>query len=83
MDNYRKTSTLLHYPQQDLELNYSYASTAKSVPKETCNEKKKKKSKLLEVQPSEEGKPTVVENPEVQKKQEKHEPNKEVGTMKT
>lgn len=79
---------MFHYPQQDLDLNNSCASTAKSVPEETCNQgparvRKKEKSKLLEVQQSKEETPKVVEKTEVQKKkEEKHEPNKEVGTLK-
>ncbi|XP_044023469.1 stress-induced-phosphoprotein 1 [Siniperca chuatsi] len=69
--------------QKDLDLNNSYASTAKSVPEETCNqrpakERKKNKTNFLEVQQSKEEKPKVVEKPEVQKKkEEKREPNKE------
>ncbi|XP_037652668.1 RNA polymerase II-associated protein 3 isoform X1 [Sebastes umbrosus] len=69
--------------KQDLNLNNSFASTAKSVPEETSNqrparERKKKKTKLQEVQPSKEEKPKIVEKPEVQKKkEEKPEPNKE------
>ncbi|XP_023286174.1 stress-induced-phosphoprotein 1-like [Seriola lalandi dorsalis] len=69
--------------QKDLDLNNSCASTAKSVPEETCNQKpakdrKKEKSKLSETQLLEEEKPKIVEKPEVQKNQEeKHEPSKE------
>ncbi|GAA6224882.1 uncharacterized protein LOC108876600 [Lates japonicus] len=69
--------------QKDLDLNNSYASTAKSVPEETCNQKsskerKKDKSKLKEVQLLKEEKPKIVEKPEAQKKkEEKPEPNKE------
>ncbi|XP_059209561.1 RNA polymerase II-associated protein 3 isoform X2 [Centropristis striata] len=68
---------------KELDLNNSYASTTKSVPEEMCNqkparEKKKKKTKLLEIQPPKEEMPKVVEKPEIQKKkEEKHEPNKE------
>lgn len=80
---------MFHYLQQDLNLNNSFASTAKSVPEETSNqrparERKKKKTKLQEVQPSKEEKPKIVEKPEVQKKkEEKPEPNKEVRTLKS
>lgn len=67
--------------QKDLVLNNSYGST-KLVAEVAWNErptreKKKKKNKLLEASPSKEEKPKVVEEPEVQKKEEKHEPNKE------
>lgn len=59
----------------------------KSVPEETCNqrparERKNGKTKSLGDQSKEE-KPKVVETPEVQKKEQKHDPNKEVGTLKT
>ncbi|XP_034419312.1 RNA polymerase II-associated protein 3-like isoform X2 [Cyclopterus lumpus] len=67
--------------QKDLDLNNSYASTTKLVAEEAFNERpareRKKKTKLLEVLPSREEKPKVVEEPEIQKKEEKHEPNKE------
>ncbi|XP_039994175.1 uncharacterized protein si:dkey-33c12.4 [Xiphias gladius] len=73
--------------QKDLDLNNSYASAAKLVPEEKCNQKtakerKKEKSKLLEVQLLKETKPEVVEKPEVQKtKEEKHKPIKEHYTL--
>ncbi|XP_029349821.1 stress-induced-phosphoprotein 1 [Echeneis naucrates] len=62
--------------QKDLDLNNSNASTAKSVPEETCNQKpvqeSEKKTKLA-VQ-----KPKTLEKMEVEKKKEdKHELNKE------
>ncbi|XP_031733276.1 RNA polymerase II-associated protein 3-like [Anarrhichthys ocellatus] len=66
--------------QKDLDLNNSNSSTTKL---ETCNERparerKKKKTKLLEVPQSNEEMQRVVEKPEVhKKKEEKHEPNKE------
>lgn len=76
----------LSHPQ-DLDLNNSYASTAKSVPEETCNQPpakdtKEEKVKLPEAQQLKEEKPKIVEKVQ-QKKEEKHEPSKEVGTMKT
>lgn len=57
------------------------------MPEETCNQRparqrKKEKTTLLEVEQSKEEKPKAVEKPEVQKK-ENHEPNKEVGALKT
>ncbi|KAM7403653.1 hypothetical protein PAMA_004205 [Pampus argenteus] len=72
------------WKQKDLNLNYSYASTAESVPGEKHNqrpetERKKEKDKLLDVrqQPNEQ-KAKVVEKPEVQRnKEEKHETIKE------
>ncbi|XP_068573742.1 RNA polymerase II-associated protein 3-like [Cebidichthys violaceus] len=69
--------------QKDLDLDNSYSSTTKLVANEPCNErpareKKKKKSKLLEIAQSNEEMQKVVEKPEVhKKKEEKHEPNKE------
>ncbi|XP_033499098.1 uncharacterized protein LOC117267346 isoform X3 [Epinephelus lanceolatus] len=69
--------------KQDLDLNNSHSSKTNSVPKETCNqrparERKKEKTKSVEVQQSKEEKPKVVEKPEVQmKKEEIHEPNNE------
>ncbi|XP_026164852.1 uncharacterized protein LOC113131607 [Mastacembelus armatus] len=69
--------------QKDLDLNNSYASAAKSVPEETCNQepairRKEEKSKLLDVQQPKEVKLNIVEKPEVQKKEEeKPETNKE------
>ncbi|XP_018521740.1 uncharacterized protein si:dkey-33c12.4 [Lates calcarifer] len=75
--------------QKDLDLNNSYASQAKSVPEETCNQKsskerKKDKSKLKEVQPLKEEKPKIVDKPEAQKKkEEKPEPNKEKTVAST
>ncbi|XP_039641139.1 uncharacterized protein si:dkey-33c12.4 isoform X2 [Perca fluviatilis] len=66
--------------QKDLDLNNSISSTTKSVPEETCNqrpakERKKEKNKLLKK--SLEEKPKVVEKPEIQKKEEKPQPDKE------
>ncbi|XP_031165960.1 uncharacterized protein si:dkey-33c12.4 isoform X2 [Sander lucioperca] len=66
--------------QKDLDLNNSHSSTTKSVPEETCNqrpakERKKEKNKLLKK--SLEEKPKVVEKPEIQKKEERPQPNKE------
>lgn len=78
---------VFHYPHQNSEVNNSnYVSTANSAPEETCNqrpsgEKKKKKSKLLEGRESKEEDLKVEEKPEIQKKEEKHEPIKEVGTI--
>lgn len=77
---------MFHCHQQDLDLNNSHSSTTKSVPEETCNqrpakERKKEKNKLLKK--SLEEKPKVVEKPEIQKKEERPQPNKEVGTLKT
>ncbi|XP_068435846.1 uncharacterized protein [Clinocottus analis] len=65
--------------QKDLDLNDSYASTKLVARNERpARERKKKKTKLLEVLQSKEEKPKVVEEAEVQKKEEeKHEPNKE------
>ncbi|XP_041810317.1 protein STIP1 homolog isoform X2 [Chelmon rostratus] len=69
--------------QKNSEVNNSnYVSTANSAPEETCNqrpsgEKKKKKSKLLEGRESKEEDLKVEEKPEIQKKEEKHEPIKE------
>lgn len=72
---------------QDLDLNNSYSSTTESVPEETCNkkpakERKKEKTKLQEVQQPEEKKTKEVERVP-KKKEEKPEPDKEVGTLKT
>ncbi|KAL7381048.1 hypothetical protein ABVT39_027772 [Epinephelus coioides] len=70
--------------QKDLDLNNSHSSKTNSVPKETCNqrparERKKEKTKSVEVQQSKEEKPKVVEKSEVQmKKEEIHEPNNEI-----
>ncbi|KAF3700816.1 Tetratricopeptide repeat protein 31 [Channa argus] len=69
--------------QKELDLNNSYASTAKSVPEETCNQKptkerKKEKSKLVGAEQPNEEKPNTVGKPDVQKKtEEKHESKKE------
>ncbi|XP_035530000.1 tetratricopeptide repeat protein 31-like [Morone saxatilis] len=67
--------------QKVSDLNNSYASMAKPVPEETCNQmparegKKEKTAKILEVEQLKEEKPEVVEKPEVQKKKEvKQEP---------
>ncbi|KAK2826706.1 hypothetical protein Q5P01_020920 [Channa striata] len=69
--------------QKELDLNNSYASTAKPVPEETCNQKperegKKAKRNLGEVEkPNEENRNTLVK-PDVQKEtEEKHESMKE------
>ncbi|KAJ4939131.1 hypothetical protein JOQ06_028592 [Pogonophryne albipinna] len=68
---------------QDLNINNSHASTTNSVPEVLCNkrparERKKKNTKLPEVQPSEEEKTKIVAQPEVQEKEEeKYEPNTE------
>lgn len=80
---------MFYFFQQNLDLNNSYSSTTKSVPEETCNQRparvrKKEKNKLPEVQQPKEEKPKIVEKPEIKKKkEEKHEPIKEVGTLKT
>lgn len=79
---------MFHYFQQDLDINNSYSSTTKSVPEETCNQRparqrKKEKTTLLEVEQSKEERPKAVEKREVQKKEENHEHNKEVGALKT
>ncbi|KAG7234603.1 hypothetical protein INR49_002232 [Caranx melampygus] len=69
--------------QKDLDLNNSYASTAKSVPEETCNQTpakdtKEEKVKLPEAPQLKEEKPKIAEKNKVQqKKEEKHEPSKE------
>lgn len=71
-----------------MDLNNSYASTGKSVPEETSNQRpargrKKEKTKLQEVQQFMEERPKAVEKPEIQKKkEEKQEHNEEVGTLK-
>lgn len=57
----------------------------KSVLEETFNQRpaRQEKTKLLEVKQSEDEKPKAVEKPEVRKKKEEnHEPNKEVGALK-
>ncbi|KAM9341676.1 uncharacterized protein ABDE67_015338 [Symphorus nematophorus] len=68
--------------QKDLDLNNSYASTAKALPEETCSqitakEGKKDKTKLVEVQQSKEEKPKLPgsqhskeEKPNLQKDQQ-------------
>lgn len=72
----------------DLDLNNSEASTVKSVPEETSNQRpargrKKDKTKLQEVQQSKEENPNIVEKTEFQqKKEEKQEPDKEVCSLK-
>ncbi|XP_070776599.1 stress-induced-phosphoprotein 1 isoform X2 [Enoplosus armatus] len=82
-DNVVKMNKEEDEEQKDLDLSNLYASKAKPVPEETCNqrpakERKKEKTKFLEVQQSKEEKTKVVAKPEVlKKKEEKHEPNKE------
>nr|XP_046268662.1 RNA polymerase II-associated protein 3 isoform X2 [Scatophagus argus] len=71
--------------QKDLDLSNSQSSPAKSIPEEMCDQrptkaKKKEKTKLLEVKQSKEEKSKAVEEPQVEKKEEKHEPNKENTT---
>lgn len=81
----------MSYHPQELDLNNSYTSTAKSVPDEAFNwepakNRKKEKSKLVEIQqPKEKEKANIVEKLDVKKKKEdKHETNKEeVGALKT
>ncbi|XP_026196298.1 hsp70-Hsp90 organizing protein 2-like [Anabas testudineus] len=70
--------------RKELDLNNSYTSTAKSVPDEAFNwepakNRKKEKSKLVEIQqPKEKEKANIVEKLDVKKKKEdKHETNKE------
>ncbi|XP_034714141.1 uncharacterized protein si:dkey-33c12.4 [Etheostoma cragini] len=68
--------------QKDLNLNHSNSSSTKSVPEETCNqrpekERKKEKNKLLKFQQSLEEKKNVEDKPEIQKKEEKPQPNTE------
>ncbi|KAK5917145.1 hypothetical protein CgunFtcFv8_012060 [Champsocephalus gunnari] len=79
--NLEETITEEEKKQMDLNINNSHASTTNSAPEVLCNkrparERKKKNTKLPEVQPSEEEKTKIVAQPEVQE-EEKYEPNTE------
>ncbi|KAI4804203.1 hypothetical protein KUCAC02_025837 [Chaenocephalus aceratus] len=77
--NLEETITEEEKKQMDLNINNSHASTTNSAPEVLCNkrparERKKKNTKLPEVQPE---KTKIVAQPEVQEKEEKYEPNTE------